>query len=347
MKTTIYYRIFQFFTRRYLLMIPFLCTLSEIQAQEQFQLTNFVYSIHAINPAFSGIEDALNLNLGYRRQWASVDGAPSTYYAGFNGSLSALKNANPNKKTLRKSNPRFYNRLQNEPGTINHGIGLYISGDSYGPFQKTSAYITYSFMLQLSRDYLLAFGFSAEYANQRFISRKIALYNPDLDEVYQSYAGAPSNISRLNFNGGILIYGKDLYVGYSLHQFESIRLSDDHFTESGYQGFYHFFTAGYNVLIGPQFNLQPSTLIKYNKSYNVQADVIAKLIYRELLWTGLSWSYDNAVGFLFGLRIQNSLYLGYSYEYNTGEIGRYSQGTHELVLGYRLFSDRISSQFLW
>ena len=33
-------------------------TLSTTKAQEQFQLTNFIYSIHGINPAFSGIEDA-------------------------------------------------------------------------------------------------------------------------------------------------------------------------------------------------------------------------------------------------------------------------------------------------
>jgi type IX secretion system PorP/SprF family membrane protein len=325
----------------------FLFSISSSVAQEQFQLTNFIYSIHAINPAFSGIEDAINFNLGYRRQWVSVEGAPTTYYAGFNGSLSALKNANPNKKTLRKSIPRFYKKLKNEPGTINHGVGMYISGDSYGPYLETSVYLTYSFMLQVSRDYLLAIGLSTEYANQRFNLKKITLYNPDLDKVYQSYANSPSSISRLNFNGGLLVYGKNLFAGYSLHHYASIRLSKDNFAESGYQGLYHFFTAGYNLRLGHQFTLQPTMLIKYNKSYNVQADLIAKVIYRELLWGGLLWSYDYAVGFLFGLRIMNSLYLGYSYEYNTGEIGGYSQGTHELVLGYRIFSDRISSQFLW
>jgi type IX secretion system PorP/SprF family membrane protein len=334
-------------TKIHWFIILFLFWIPELKAQEQFQLTNFAYSIHAINPAFSGIEDAINLNLGYRRQWTSVEGAPMTYYAGVNGSLNAFKDANPNKRTLRKSVPRLYGKLRDQRGSINHGAGMYVSGNSFGPFQEISAYLTYSFMLQVSKDYRLAFGLSMEYANQRFNSSKIALYNPDLDEVYQRYARTPSNISRLNFNVGILIHGKNLFAGYSLHQFGSILLSDEHFTETGNQGLYHFIVAGSNILLGPQFSLQPSTLVKYNQSYQWQADLLTKLIYRELLWTGFSWSYNNSIGILFGLRIQNSLYLGYSYEYNTGAISGYSQGTHELVLGYRIFSDRLSTQFLW
>jgi type IX secretion system PorP/SprF family membrane protein len=224
---------------------------------------------------------------------------------------------------------------------------MYASGDSYGPFKDLSAFLTYSLMIQINQQYALSFGISAEYANQRFIADKISLYNPDLDQVYQHYAGSPANISRLNLNAGVLIYGPNLYFGYSIHQLASARLSQENFTESGDPGFFHFLTAGYNIFMGRQFTLQPSTLVKYNESYKWQADVVTKLKYRELLWTGVSWSYDNSVGFLFGLQLGGSLYLGYSYEFHTGDIGHYSQGTHELVLGYRLFGDRISNPFLW
>jgi type IX secretion system PorP/SprF family membrane protein len=348
MKTLDYHHNYLKINFRLLLVILALCTgILKTEAQEQFQLTNYVYSIHAINPAFTGIEDAVNLNLGYRRQWTSVEGAPMTFYAGANGSMSALKDANPNRKTLRKSIPRFYGKLKNQPGSINHGVGIYVSGESYGPFLETSVYATYSFMVQVSQEYLLSFGASIEYSNQRFDENKVVVNNPDLDEIYQKYASAPNSTSRLNFNGGILLYGNNLYLGYAVHQIGSFRLSAENFTENGYQGMHHFVNAGYMAALGPQFNLQPSAMVKYNQSYGWQVDVLGKLIYRELLWSGISWSYENSVGLLFGLRIDNSLYLGYSYEYSTGEIGGYSQGTHEIVLGFRLFSDRISTRFLW
>lgn len=347
MKAIIGYYITRKRYKHYLIMFLIIGFVFTSKAQEQFQLTNFIYSIHAINPAFTGLEDAVNLNIGYRRQWAAVEGTPLTYYAGFNGTLSALKDAKPSRKTLRKSIPRYYGKLKKVPGSTQHGVGLYVSGESFGPYQETSAYLSYSFMLQVSEDYLMALGISTEYANQHFNLNQITLFNPDLDQVYQQYANSPSNISRLNFNVGVLIYGRDLFAGYSLHQFASIRLSNNNFAESGYQGLYHFVTAGYNLPIGHQFTLQPSTLVRYNKTFSLQADVITKLIYRKLLWAGFLWSYDKAIGFLFGIRIANSLYLGYSYEYDTGDIRGYSQGTHELVIGYRLFSDRNSSQFLW
>lgn len=347
MKHKFHIRPYLNFIKPFLVLILCLLGVLKSKAQEQFQLTNYIYSIHAINPAFTGIEDAVNVSLGFRRQWAAIEEAPLTYYVGFNGSLNGIKNANPEKRTLRKSVPRLYKKIRNEPGSINHGVGLYVSGNSFGPFRETSAYFTYSFMYQLNKDYLIAFGLSAEYANQRFVADKIELFTPDLDNVYQNYSEAPANSSHLNFNGGALLYGKNLYAGYSLHQFASIHFSGDHFTEAGNRGLYHFFTAGYNAILSPQLIFQPSTLVKYNKLYNWQIDVVAKLKYRDLIWGGLSWRYDDSIGLIFGFKLEKSLYLSYSYEHQTGDIGKYAQGTHELALGYRLFSDRLSTPFLW
>jgi len=318
-----------------------------MKAQEQFQLTNFVYSMHAINPAFSGIEDAVNINMGFRRQWASVAEAPLTYYVGFNGSFSGIKNAKPERKTLRKSLPRYYDKLKNETGSIYHGFGMYISGNSFGPFQENSAYLTYSLMYKLNKDYMLSFGLSAEYNNQRFVADKVALYNPDLDQVFQKYATDPSNVSRLNLNIGAVLYGKNMFVGYSVHQLASLRLSADNFTEAGHPGLFHFFTAGYNIPINQQLILQPSTFLKYNSVDAWEIDVLAKLKYRDLIWGGVSYRIENAVGMLFGFRIEKSLYLNYSYDYPLGDIAAYAKGTHELALGYRLFADRSSTPFLW
>ncbi len=335
------------YIRNYLVLTTCFLGLSKVYAQEQFQLTNYIYSIHAINPAFSGIEDAVNMNLGFRRQWSAIEGAPLTYYVGFNSSLSGLKNINNNSKTLRKSVPRLYRKLKNEPGSINHGIGIYISGNTFGPFREYSTYATYSFMYQIDKDFLIAGGLSLQYINQRFIADKVSLYNPDLDQVYQNYAGDPANISTLNINAGVLVYGNHFYAGYSLHQIPSIQLSGDNFTKAGNDKIVQYFSAGYNTILGPQLILQPSTLVKYNKINNFQVNVVAKLKYRDLLWGGVSWRYSEAIGLIIGFKIGNNLYLNYSYDYYTGDINLYSQGTHELVLGYRLFSDRLSNQFLW
>ncbi len=47
-----------------------------------------------------------------------------------------------------------------------------------------------------------------------------------------------------------------------------------------------FATAGYRFLLGEDFNLTPSVLVKYINPMPVQFDVNAKLQYLDFLWLG-------------------------------------------------------------
>lgn len=315
-------------------------------AQEQFQLTNYIYSLHAINPAFAGIEDNIVGNIGFRRQWASIDDAPFTSYVGINASLNALKNVNLQQRALRKSRPNVY-AINRNPGSISHGVGLYVSRDQFGPFREMSVYGAYNLIYHASEAYSVALGASLDYTNQRFISDNVSVYNPDIDQVYQQYAGSSGNMSRLNINMGILVYGKHFYGGYSVHQLGSIKLTEDRFTETGYDGLHHFLALGTNLALGPEWAVQPSALLRYNTQYDLQTDVLAKVRYRRMAWLGVSWRRNDCVGIAAGFQIKKYLLFSYAYEYNNGPIQGYSQGSHEVVLAFRLFSDDFSTPFLW
>jgi type IX secretion system PorP/SprF family membrane protein len=316
-------------------------------AQEYFQLNQFIYSAHAINPAFSGIEDLVSVNLGLRAQWASINEAPRTYYFAFNGSLSGMKHAFSNQRTLRKSVPRLYNKLEYEPGNISHGFGFYLFQDAFGPFRETAGYLTYALKYQLNKNYKISFGLSTDISNQRFRENEVSVYNPDLDIIYQKYAAGPGNITDLNLNTGVLLYGKDLFFSYALHQFLNVRISKDNFTEAGSNGLFHFFMAGVNIPLSPEFLLQPSTFVKYSGEGQTTVDLIGKIKYREIFWTGLSYRHQDAAGFLLGFLIEQKVYFNYSFEFHTNDIRSYSGGSHELVLGYRIFNDRLSRPFIW
>jgi type IX secretion system PorP/SprF family membrane protein len=321
--------------------------IGNVLAQEYFQLTQYLYSAHAINPAFSGIEDLVNTNIGVRTQWTSIAESPTTFYAGFNGSISGLKNTLSDQRTLRTSVPRYYNKLQNQPGSIQHGVGFYLFQDAFGPYRETSGYLTYAFSYQINKNYKIATGLSLEVSNQRFRENDVSLYNPDQDIVYQQYVDGPGNISHLNLNGGVALYGNNLFIGYSIHHFARARISQDNFTEAGVNGLYHFILAGINIPMGPEWMFQPSTLLKVNSENKSVIDVAGKLKYRELIWGGLSYRHEDAIGFLLGFIIDEKIFVNYSYDFHTNSIRKYSSGSHELVLGYRVFSDRSSKPFLW
>ena len=125
------------------------------------------------------------------------------------------------------------------------------------------------------------------------------------------------------------------------------RISADNFAESGVNGLHHFLMAGINVDMGPEVLFQPSTLLKLNSENQLVFDLVGKLKYRELIWGGLSYRHEDAIGFLLGFIIEQRAFINYSYEFHTNDIQTYANGSHELVLGYRIFSDRVSKPFLW
>jgi type IX secretion system PorP/SprF family membrane protein len=315
--------------------------------QEQFQFNQFIHSASAINPAFNGVEDAVNLNIGFRKQWAAIDEAPTNYYASFSGSLSGMKSAFTDNRSLRTSVPRLYRKQQNEKGTINHGIGMYVLGDVFGPFHRNSLYLGYAMIFTLSKEFKLSGGIQTEFTNHRFRAEKVQVYNPDQDAVYQQYASGPGNESWMNINAGVMIYGKGLFFGYSAHQLANVMISSENLGGIGASGIYHFLLAGYNVPLSSQVIFQPSTLVKYNSTYPVTFDVLAKLKYREVFWGGLSYRYMDAFGFQLGFQMSKKIHVNYSYEAPTSDIGTYAKGSHELVLGFRIYNDKVSTPFLW
>ena len=318
-----------------------------VKAQDYFQLNQYIYSAHAINPAFSGIEDLVSANLGMRAQWASIADAPRTFYAGFNGSLSGMQNAFSEKRTLRTSVPRLYNKLEYEPGNTSHGLGFYVFNDKFGPFRDLSIYLTYAFILQITKKYKLSIGLSAEFANQRFNESDVSVYTPDQDLIYQQYAGSNGNVTDFNLNTGVLLYGNNLFVGYSIHHLVRLRLSVDNFTSAGENLIYHFLMAGINLPVGTEFTFQPSTLLKYNSANEFKIDLVGKIKYREIIWGGITYRHQDAIGLLLGFFIENRATVNYSYEFHTNDIRTYAGGSHELVVGFRIFNDKLSRPFLW
>jgi type IX secretion system PorP/SprF family membrane protein len=154
-------------------------------------------------------------------------------------------------------------------------------------------------------------------------------------------------MSFLNLNAGIALYGNNLFIGYSMHHFVRERISPDNFTEAGVNGLYHFVLGGINIPVGLEWMLQPSALLKVNGENRAVLDVAGKMKYRELLWGGLSYRHEDAIGFLFGFVIAEKVFINYSYDFHTNAMRKYSSGSHEFVLGFRLFTDRSSKPFLW
>jgi hypothetical protein len=64
-------------------------------------------------------------------------------------------------------------------------------------------------------------------------------------------------------------------------------------------------------------------------------DLGSRLLYKGIFYAGLAYRFLDAVSILVGYKNRNFV-VGYSYDYTTSALNKYTTGSHEIVLSYRL-----------
>ena len=56
--------------------------------------------------------------------------------------------------------------------------------------------------------------------------------------------------------------------------------------------------------------------------------------YNKRFWGGVSYRAGDAIVGIVGLELFNGVRIGYSYDFTTSRISKYSSGSHEITVGY-------------
>lgn len=282
-------------------------------AQQLPQYSQYMLNEQAINPAVAGRDDFSEVRSNNRHQWLGITDAPRTYMLTLQG---PIKNKNM-------------------------GLGMNLYTDIVGPTRRTGVNFSYAYHLKLKKDLNLSFGLSAGIQQWGLDGSKITLREEGDQQLITSYRTAPVP----DFGGGMYFYKKDkFYFGLSLPQLyrapiglytgvpENSRLS----RQINVNGAYQFD-------IDEDFKVEPSFLIKYEKPAPVKVDVGARVIYKKEVWAGLVYRHKDAISMLLGYMYKDYLLIGYSYDFTTTQIRRYSSGSHELMLGLRFSRKQAST----
>jgi hypothetical protein len=80
-------------------------------------------------------------------------------------------------------------------------------------------------------------------------------------------------------------------------------------------------------------------MVKYisaSSKNDFQPEANVKFQYRDLLWVGGSFRYQDGYAAMIGLNVSNTFNIGYSYDFTTTNLNTVSRGTHELMIGFLL-----------
>jgi type IX secretion system PorP/SprF family membrane protein len=264
----------------------------------------YVLNPITINPSYAGSRGALNIMAFYRRQWVGIAGSPETMTFSMDAPFSDQK----------------------------IGIGFNIVNDKIGVTKETQFMSSYSYKIKTNNG-VLSFGLGAGIMTTNTAWSDLIVHDPG-DENYL----VDSKVFVVpDFNFGVYYSFKNYFAGFSIPKLLGYTFNynkNQYSLEVNPREYYYLFNTGYLFTISKKLKFFPSTLITYSPGENILFDVNAHFNYSDRLWIGASYRNNRSVAGLLQVGINNQLRLAYTYDFDIGELGRYSNGSHEIMLRY-------------
>jgi len=278
--------------------------------QQDPQFSQYMLNQTYYNPAYSGIPGTATFTALHRTQWLG-------YESTFDGA------GNPQTQLLSANVPLF---------KIKSGVGFYAINDRIGALNNLEIQGSYAYHLAF-RNSKLSIGIRAGVVSQSINFDQYRWVDPD-DPLRQS--GKETQI-RPDLSAGIYYRAQKYYLGVSASHLLKSEFNFGNDSLANALVTHLYFMAGYNYEINYDFNLRPSILVKSDlTTYSFDISLLA--YFREKLWFGVSFRQSDAMIAMIGYSFlkDNSLRLGYSFDYIINAQDAKNPTSHELLLSYTL-----------
>ena len=288
-----------------------LCCGHFLLAQQQPQFTHYSFNGMQLSPAYAGITNRPEVVSIYRYQWLGYD---ATFDDG----------GSPQTLLLTAHTPI---RL------LRGGVGIGLVRDKIANTTQTGAALSYSLHIPIG-DAKLGLGIQGNVNNIKKGSYRAiddndpSVPNNSSDTKYDLGAGIWYESSTFYAGGGVTNLMKAQYeFANSEGTGNGKLLSENHI----------YATAGYHLPVSSIFILTPMALIKHDTE-TFSFDAGAKVTYEEKYWAGVNYRHKEAVGALIGLGLftDNSLRVGYAFDFTIFNKVAKAPTSHEVMLSYRL-----------
>jgi type IX secretion system PorP/SprF family membrane protein len=281
------------------LLIPF-----SLAGQLSPVTSQYVLNPLTINPAAAGNRGALNIAAFYRRQWVGITGSPETM-------------------TLALDAPALDSKL---------GLGFIVENDKLGVTKETKFNTVYAYKMKLKGgNFSLGLGAGIITTNSAWSDLVV------IDPGDENYLVNSRVFVVPDFSFGAYYTKQDYYIGMSIPNLlgYNFDFNKNKYTLKFNPGqYYYLFNGGYSFTINPKIKFLPSTLISLSPGEKVLMDLNAYFNLYDRFWTGISYRNKRSVGVMFQFAVNNQLRIAYTYDYDTGQLGHYSNGSHEIMLRY-------------
>jgi type IX secretion system PorP/SprF family membrane protein len=266
--------------------------------------SQYVLNPLSINPAFAGNRGALNIAAFYRRQWTGIPGAPETI-------------------TLAADAPFLDSKL---------GLGFIITNDKIGVTKETHIMTNYSYKIGMSKGEL-SLGLGAGLIATNTAWSDLVVLEPG-DENFLT----DSRVFIVpDFSFGMYYTNQNFFAGLSIPKLLGYKFNFDKnkYTLLFNPAQYNFLiNTGYVFNVNESVKLFPSTLVTVSPGEKVLLDLNAYASFNDRIWAGASYRTNRSLGALVQFAVNNQIKVAYTYDFDLGKLGHYSNGSHEIMVRY-------------
>ena len=277
-------------------------------AQERYIFTQHFVNPVLINPGATGFDQAHSFLFNYRNKWAGFPGAPRTIAFSYDGTVMDKV-----------------------------GLGGFVMQDEFGALKVFKGQVSYAYQLT-DENYRIGLGFSTEYLEYRASGSLTGPIDFDRNDPIIADRQAGDRFFDLAIGSHGLIADRFIF-DIVFAGLVRTKLNDDGQTQEEDRTFNYILGVGYNYPV-PNYDMEvtPSIFIKQlrNVPLHIEADLLLSF-YEGQLSGGLSYAYgaEERMGALLGTKI-NNFHFYYSYNVSFRDFQSYSNGAHELTVGYRI-----------
>ena len=287
----------------FLLLVAVAATSWSAMAQQQLRRSQFVTNTYLCNPAVAGTEPGTVLSTTYRNQWAGFSGGPSTMLISGHRSL---------------------------PNGVGAGLILY-NDDMGGAISQSGLELTGAYSVLLNNQDAVSFGLSMKGNQFVFDGTDLEVYQPN----DPSLPGTMESTFGIDFNAGMMVYGKDYYFGMSVFNLLQDKLNVAGVDDDQNRLVRHYqFMGSYLYNVSRLVAVQASGLMRMTEVTSAQLDVNVRAIVNGTSWFGMGFRPQDAFVLSTGLNY-GAFTLAYNYDITVGD-NMLSAHSHELSFGYFL-----------
>jgi len=310
--------------KKYILLTFLVCYTLLANAQNRKYISSFSQVRAFYNPSLTGQEGS-KLTTLYRNQWTGFEDAPKTIFTSVEFNLSEFK----------KSKGYELNSKGQVKEEMQHGLGLFLLRDTFGPYSETQVKLGYGSGVNLSEKLQLRWGAGLNYTLSALDGNKLTV-DQENDPKYNGLFGQKNRSSKLDLNLGLTLTSDKFYIGYAMQDITEgkIMKSGDEFVDELYVR-KHIGQAGYRASITNDIGLILNGLYQYDAQSEGTIEGQLKGIYQDMFWVGAGYRNDLAFSATAGIRL-NRLQINYLYETPIADAKTIDKPSNEITLSYQL-----------